>query len=112
MGYHGSIGDGADRAGAASVEPSAAPSYGRYQKAFGCRLSAWNGPAAFGPGKVQIVSRPRSVDRLSRIRPWGWTRLMRLPPVIDGVSGRITRAFEFVLCELSGDTLRSRGRVA
>src|SRR5882724_23360 len=69
MGDHGSIGDGADRAGAASIETSTIQADGRNQKAFGRRLPIWNHQPASGPGKVQVISQYRSRGNLSRIWP-------------------------------------------
>ena len=57
MGDHGSIGNGANRARAASTEAPTAHPNGRYQEAFGCGLPAWDRRPASRAGKVQVVPR-------------------------------------------------------
>src|ERR1035438_7926358 len=57
MGCHGSVGNGANCASAASTETPTAHSYGRNQEAFGRRLPIRNCQPAPSPSKVQVVSR-------------------------------------------------------
>src|SRR5712664_2020179 len=95
MGCDGSIGNGAGGAGAASGETPTAHSHGRYQEAAGRRLPARNRYPASGPGKVQVVSRPGPADHLSRIRPWGRTRLKRFSSVC-GACVRVSAAAIFL----------------
>src|SRR6266576_2298677 len=80
MGFHGSLGNRADRAGAASREASAAHAHGRYRQAFGRPLPAGDRHAASGPGQVQAVSQSGSTDHLWGIWPWRrWRGLSRFP---------------------------------
>src|SRR2546423_9366029 len=75
MGYHGSIGNSANRARAASTSAPTTHPYGRHSEASGRRLRAGNRQPAPGPSKVQVVSHARSTHHLSRVRHWRRTRL-------------------------------------
>src|SRR6266478_4687592 len=82
LGRHRSVGNRTDRAGAADAATPTARAYGRYQEAFGRRLSARNRQLAFGPGQVPIVSRPRPGDDLPGIWSRRRTRLKRFAKAV------------------------------
>ena len=68
MGYHGGLGNGANRARAASTAKSTTHSHGRYQEAFGARCESETVPLHLAQAKCRLFP---DLDRPTIYREYG-----------------------------------------